>query len=80
MKITPKKGYILASNYEFPIEKKGILILEDNSQKGYMIVQSNGEIYSHLEIIFPSPYKPKILVDENLYLIDELDVLASVQL
>jgi len=81
MKISPKKGYILASNYVMPKEKKGILILEeDNVPNKYMIVQSDGEIYSNLEIIFPSPYKPKIQVDDNLFLIDEDDVLASVEL
>ncbi len=78
MKISPKKGYILASNYELPKEKKGILILEDNTPNKYMIVETDGEIYSHLDIIFPSPYKPKIQIDDNLFLIAEEDILASV--
>ena len=81
MKISPKKGYILAANYEFPKEKKGILILEeDNMPYKYMIVLIGGDNYLQHEIIFVSPYKPKIQVDENLFLIDEDDVLASVEL
>jgi hypothetical protein len=79
MKITPKKGYILASNFELPKKNTGILIIENKSEfKGHMKVESDG-LYSKGSIILPHPYKPKIPVDDNLFLIDEDDILAIVE-
>jgi hypothetical protein len=81
MKVTPKKGYILASNFEVPKEKKGILLLkEESSHKGHMKVESMGVLYQEGQIVLPHPYKPKLQLEENLYLLDEDDIVATVEL
>jgi hypothetical protein len=80
MKITPKQGYVLASNFKLPIEKKGLLILKYPEEcKGYMKIESPGVSYEVGQIVLPHQYKPKLLVGENLYLIEECDIIAVVE-
>jgi len=81
MNIIPKQGYVLASNYELPQEKKGLLILKYPEEcKGHMKIESQGVLYKEGQIVLPHPYKSKLQVGENLFLIEENDIIATVQL
>ncbi len=80
MQIIPKKGYLLLSVYEVQEEKKSILILNTESKKkGYMKVESSkADSYEAGDIVIINPFKSKIQVDDNTFLVDEQDVIATV--
>lgn len=79
MKITPKKGYVLVSDQEIIQEKKvGILIIPDEDKKRtYLRLESDGENYKIGQCVFAQPYKNKMQIEDNLFLIAEEDILAS---
>jgi co-chaperonin GroES (HSP10) len=79
MNITPKKGYVLVSNQDIVEEKKlGSLILPgEEKRKTYLKVESDGEFYFKDQCVFAHPFKSKMQIEENLYLIAEEDIVAS---
>ncbi len=79
MQITPRKSYILVSNQDIEEEKKpGSLILTtEEKKKTYLRVESNGEHYFTGQCVFAQPFKSKMQIDENLFLISEDDIVAS---
>ena len=79
MKVTPRKGYVLVSNQDIVEEKKAgsLIIAGEDNKKTYLRVESDGEEYRTGQCVFAHPYKTKMQIDENLYLIAEEDVLAS---
>ncbi len=79
MQITPRKGYILVSNQEIVEEKKiGLLILAgEEKKKTYLRIESDGEFYFKGQCVFSLPFKSKMQIEENLFLIAEEDIVAS---
>lgn len=79
MKITPKKGYVLVSNQDIVEEKKaGILIIPgEEKKKTYLRIETDGEHYIRGECVFAQPFKTKMQIEENLFLIAEEDIVAS---
>ncbi|MFA7192366.1 MAG: hypothetical protein WC089_03665 [Candidatus Paceibacterota bacterium] len=79
MKITPKKGYILVSNQDIAEEKRaGVIILtNEEKKKTYLRVESEGEFYHIGDNVFAQPFKTKMQIEENLFLIAEEDIVAS---
>ncbi len=78
-KIIPRKGYILVSNQDIVEEKKiGSLILPgEDKKKTYLKVESDGEFYTKDQCVFAHPFKSKMQIEENLFLIAEEDIVAS---
>jgi hypothetical protein len=79
MKITPKRGYILVSNQDIEPEKReGILILPgEDEKKTYLRVESDGDFYFKDQCVLALPFKTKMQIDKNLFLIAEEDIVAS---
>lgn len=79
MKINPRNGYILVSNQDIVEERKpGSLILTtEEKKKTYLRVESDGVHYITGQCVFAQPFKTKMQIDENLYLISEDDIVAS---
>lgn len=80
MKITPRKGFILVSQQDIVEEKKvGNLIIPGNEKKKtYLRVESDGEFYHIGDCVFTHPFKGgKMQIEENLYLVEEADIVAS---
>lgn len=78
MKITPRRGFVLVSNQDMPEEKKGSLIITGQEKKRtYLKVESNGENYSIGQCVFAQPFKTKMQIEENLFLISEEDIVAT---
>ncbi len=79
MKITPRKGYVLVSNQELKSEKKegSIILPTEEKKKIYLRVESDGEFYKKGECVFAQPFKSKMEIEENLFLIAEEDIVAS---
>jgi co-chaperonin GroES (HSP10) len=79
MKITPRKGFVLVSNQDIVEEKKiGTLIIPtEEKKKTYLRVESNGELYKIGDCIFAHPFKSKMQIEENVFLIAEEDIIAS---
>lgn len=82
MKITPRKGFILVSNQDIEEEKKtGVLILPgEDEKKTYLRVESNGDHYLIGQCVFALPFKTKMQIEKNLFLICEEDIVASFEL
>ncbi|MEN6512240.1 MAG: hypothetical protein ABFD00_10490 [Chloroherpetonaceae bacterium] len=82
MKITPRKGFILVSNQDIVEEKKigSLIIPNEENKKTYLRVESDGEIYKIGECIFTQPFKTKMEIEDNLFLISEEDVVATFEL
>jgi len=80
MKIIPKNGYILVSHFEIDEQKKSnVLILPgDEKKKIYLKVEADCESYSKGQLLIGSQYNVKVPVGENLFLMDEKDIIASV--
>lgn len=79
MKIAPRKGYVLVSNQELKSEKKegSIILPTEEKKKIYLRVESDGEFYKKGECVFAQPFKSKMEIEENLFLIAEEDIVAS---
>jgi len=79
MKITPRKGYVLVSNQDIVEEKKAgsLIIAGEDNKKTYLLVESDGEEYKTGQCVFAHPYKTKMQIDENLYIVAEEDIIAS---
>lgn len=80
MKIIPKKGYILVSdqNIDQDEERAGKIILTlEKKKKTYLRVESEGQTYKKGECVFAQPFKTKMQIEDNLYLIAEEDIVAS---
>lgn len=79
MKINPRNGYVLVSNQDIVEEKKaGILIIPgEDKKKTYLRVESDGVFYTTGQCVFAQPFKSKMQIDENLFLINEDDIVAS---
>lgn len=79
MKITPRKGFVLVSNQDIIEEKRiGTLIIPtDEKKKTYLRVESDGEFYMKGEFVFSQPFKSKMQIEDNLFLIAEEDIVAS---
>lgn len=79
MKITPRKGYVLVSNQDVQEEKRvGVIILtNEEKKKTYLRVESDGEFYHTGDCVFSQPFKTKMQIEENLFLIAEEDIVAS---
>ena len=79
MKITPRKGFVLVSNQDIVEEKKiGTLIIPtEEKKKTYLRVESDGEFYKAGEFVFAQPFKSKMQIEDNLFLISEEDIVAS---
>lgn len=82
MKITPKKGYVLVSHFEISEQKKSnVLILPgDEKKKTYLKIESNSDVYTIGEYVITKQYNSKMQIEENLFLIAEEDIIASVVL
>lgn len=78
MDIKPKDGYILISNYEAPIKKTSVLILDAPKYKQYYKVMQSDMQYKQDDIVIIRPFCEKVQVDENLYLLKTDDILAVV--
>lgn len=81
MKITPKQGYVLVSNQDIIEEKKvGTLIIPgEEKKKTYLRVESDG-LYRKGTCVFAHPFKSKMQIEENLFIIAEEDIVASFEL
>ncbi len=79
MKITPREGYVLVSNQDIVEEKSvGVIILPgEEKKKTYLRVESDGQFYDKGECVFAQPFKSKMQIEENLFLIAEDDIVAS---
>lgn len=80
MKITPRKGFVLVSNQDMPEEEKkeGLLIIpKEDKKRTYLRVESDGEFYYSGQCVLAQPFKSKMQIDENLFLIAEEDIVAS---
>jgi len=78
MKITPRKGYVLVSNQEIENKKSSSIILPGEEKKRtYLRVESDGELYHEGECVFAQPFKSKMQIEDNLFLIAEEDIVAS---
>ena len=82
MKITPKKGFVLVSHQEIVEQKKSGLLLLPGSEKKkiYLRLESDGEQYKTGDCVLANPYKTKMEIEDNLYLIEENEILASLVL
>lgn len=79
MKIFPRKGYILVSDQDIVEEKKAtaIILTGEEKKKTYLRVESEGEFFSIGDCVFAQPFKTKMEIDKNLFLIKEEDIVAS---
>jgi len=79
MKITPRKGFILVSNQDIVTEKKcnNLIIPGEEKKKTYLRLESDGEMYGRGACVFAQPYKTKMQIEDNLFLIPEDDIIAS---
>lgn len=78
MKITPRKGYVLVSNQEIENKKTTAIILPgDEKKRAYLRVESEGEDYHEGDCVFAQPFKSKMQIEDNLFLIAEEDIVAS---
>lgn len=79
MKITPKKGYVLVSKQEIVPEKKqgAILLIDEEKRKIYMRLESDGELYHNGDCVFTQPFSTKMEIEDNLFLMEEKDIVAS---
>lgn len=79
MNITPRKGFVLVSNQDIIEEKKvGALIMPtQEKKKTYLRIESDGEFYFKGQCVFAQPFKSKMEIEDNLFLIAEDDIVAS---
>ncbi len=80
MNITPRKGFILVSNQDIVEEKKKVSIIlsaAEDKKKTYLRVESDGEQYKTGQCVFAQPFKTKMQIEDNLFLIAEDDIVAS---
>ncbi len=78
MKITPKAGYVLVSNQELETKKSSSIILPgDEKKRTYLRVESKGVDYTTGQCVFAQPFKTKMQIEDNLFLIAEEDIVAS---
>lgn len=79
MKINPRSGYVLVSNQDIVEDKKAgsIIIPGEEKKKTYLRVESDGAHYTTGQCVFAQPFKSKMQIDENLFLISEDDIVAS---
>ncbi len=79
MKITPRKGYVLVSKQEIIDEKKAgnILLITEDTKKVYVRLESDGEFYHNGDCVFTEPYSTKMEIEENLFLMEEKNIVAS---
>lgn len=79
MKITPRKGYVLVSKQDLVEEKKvgSIILPEEDNKKTYVQVESEGEVYSRGDSVFTLPFSTKMQIEDNLFLMEEKDIVAK---
>jgi co-chaperonin GroES (HSP10) len=79
MKITPKKGFVLVSNQEIETQTKtGMIIIPGQEKKRtYLQLESDGEHYKKGDKVLITPYKSKMEIEENLFVIAEEDIMVS---
>lgn len=79
MKIEPRNGYILVSNQDMQEEKKEgkIILTGEEKKKTYLRVESDGEFYKIGDCVFAQPFKTKMEIEKNLFLIAEADIVAK---
>ncbi len=78
MKITPRVGYVLVSNQELENKKNSSIILPgDEKKRTYLRVESDGKLYDKGDCVFAQPFKSKMQIEDNLFLIAEEDIVAS---
>lgn len=79
MKIYPRPGYVLVSNQDIVEEKKEgkIILTNEEKKKTYLRLESDGELYSIGDCVFAQPFRTKMEIEENLFLIKEEDIVAS---
>lgn len=81
MKVLPKKGLVLVSQHQVPEKKKGGLLLPGTAKKKtYMKVESQGELYQIGDCVIAPSHKIKMEVEDNLFLIEEIELLATVEI
>lgn len=82
MKVTPKKGFILVSNQDIVKEKKAgtIIMVNEEKNRTYLRVESDGEFYKTGECVLAHPFKAKLQVEDNLFIIPEEDVIAILEM
>lgn len=80
MKIEPRVGYVLVSNQDIEKENKSkILTLNEEKKKTYLRLESDGEFYKKGDCVFAQPFKTKMEIEENLFLIKEEDIVALIE-
>ena len=79
MKIVPREGYVLVSKQEmFKDKKEKMLILtSEDKKKVYLRVESNGNMYRTGDCVFAQPFSTRMEIEENLFLIEEKDIVAT---
>lgn len=79
MKIIPMEGYVLVSNQELVDEKKQGLILlpTEEKKRTYLRTESAGKAFDKGEFVFAQPFKTKMQIEDNLFLIAEEDIVAT---
>ncbi len=80
MKITPRKGFVLVSQQDIVEEKKSdflIIMTGEEKKRTYLRIESDGEVYKTGQCVFAQPFKTKMQIEENLFLIAEEDIVAS---
>lgn len=80
MKITPRKGFILVSDQNIdPSEETvgKIIISLDKKKKTYLRAESDGDTYKKGDCLFAQPFKTKMQIEDNLFLIAEDDIVAT---
>ena len=78
MNITPRKGWILVSTQEMEEKREGMLIIPgEDKKRTYLRVESEGSVYTKGQCLFAQPFKTKMKIEDNLFLIAEDDIVAS---
>jgi hypothetical protein len=78
MRLVPQAGYVHCKTHEIKQERKGLLIMPDERKEVYMEVIAGGD-FDAGTLLITNPYKSKIQVKDDEYLIDVDDVVAYIE-
>ncbi len=80
MKVIPRKGYVLVSKQDIVEEKKspgGLILTSEEKKKTYLRLESDGDLYNEGDCVFSQPFSTKMEIEENLFLMEEKDIVAQ---
>ena len=81
MKVIPKKGFVLVSKQDIVDEKKspgGLILTSEEKKKTYLRLESDGDLYNEGDCVFSMPFSTKMEIEENLFLMEEKDIVAQI--